>query len=57
MESYEALVAAYSEGGLHPMDLKNAMSEALIALLEPVRKHFEDQAEIKAMWAELEALL
>ncbi len=56
-ESYEALAAAYSEGGLHPMDLKNAMSEALIALLEPVRKHFEDRAEIKAMWAELEAML
>ncbi len=56
-ESYEALTAAYSDGSLHPMDLKNAMSEALIALLEPVRKHFGDHAEIKAMWAELEAML
>lgn len=56
-ERYEDLAAAYSEGSLHPMDLKNAMSESLIALLEPVRQHFEDHAEIKAMWTELEAML
>ncbi len=54
--SFEELKATYAEGKLHPVDLKNAVAQALIDLLEPVRARFE-QPDLKSMWAELEALL
>jgi tyrosyl-tRNA synthetase len=54
-ESYEKLAAAFSSGKLHPMDLKNAVSEYLIKLLEPARKHFS-QPKIRKMKEELEGL-
>jgi tyrosyl-tRNA synthetase len=38
--SYKELEAAFSAGKLHPMDLKNAVTAELDAMLEPVRKHF-----------------
>lgn len=41
IESYEKLESLYSEGKLHPLDLKKAMSEWLVTLLLPVRKKFE----------------
>ena len=40
-ETCEALEKAYAEGNLHPMDLKNGVAEALISILEPVRRYFE----------------
>jgi tyrosyl-tRNA synthetase len=39
--SYSEMASAFKEGKLHPLDLKNACSEALSQRLEPVRKHFE----------------
>ena len=41
-ENYEALKTLYKEGGLHPMDLKNAVSEALIEILTPIRNAIGD---------------
>ncbi|HLF54091.1 MAG TPA: tyrosine--tRNA ligase [Candidatus Nanoarchaeia archaeon] len=38
--SYSELERAYSEGKVHPMDLKNSASEYLDKLIDPVRKHF-----------------
>ena len=38
--TYEQLRADFSQGKLHPMDLKSAVGEKLTTLLEPVRKHF-----------------
>ncbi|RLG82594.1 MAG: tyrosine--tRNA ligase [Thermoprotei archaeon] len=35
--SFEELSKLYSEGKIHPLDLKNATAEALIKLLEPIR--------------------
>lgn len=37
---YDALLAEYRSGALHPMDLKNGVADALIALLQPVRDYF-----------------
>jgi len=42
---YDALVAEYKSGALHPMDLKNGVVDALYALLEPVRAHFKAHPE------------
>lgn len=42
---YNELEKNYSEGKLHPLDLKNAVAEALTQLLKPVRAHFEAHPE------------
>ncbi len=36
----DTLIDDYQEGGLHPQDLKNAVTDWLIAKLAPVREHF-----------------
>lgn len=37
---YDALLAEFKSGALHPMDLKNGIADALVALLAPVRAYF-----------------
>ncbi len=54
--SYKALEEDFKEKKLHPMDLKNAVVEALIVLLEPARKHFEKPKQ-KKMLEELDEIL
>jgi tyrosyl-tRNA synthetase len=36
----DALLAEYRSGALHPMDLKNGVADALVALLQPGRDYF-----------------
>ena len=43
--SYQELESAYLEGGLHPMDLKNGVANALSEILAPSRKYFEEHPE------------
>jgi len=43
--SYAELEKAYRAGRIHPLDLKNAVAEALIQILEPVRNHFKKHPE------------
>ncbi|MCX6778082.1 MAG: tyrosine--tRNA ligase [Candidatus Micrarchaeota archaeon] len=40
------LKTAFSEGKLHPADLKNSVSSSLSKLLEPSRKYFEKNKEL-----------
>jgi tyrosyl-tRNA synthetase len=40
-ENYEMLRQAYVKGEVHPLDLKNAVAEALVEILAPVREHFK----------------
>jgi tyrosyl-tRNA synthetase len=54
--TFAELRDTYAAGKLHPVDLKNAVAQALIDILEPVRKRF-DQDDLKSMWADLEKLL
>src|SRR6266480_3585274 len=44
-ESFEALSKAYSDGGLHPKDLKAGVTAGLNRELAPVRKYFEAHPE------------
>ncbi len=46
----------FAEKKLHPMDLKNAVVESLVKILEPARKHFE-QAKVKKMKEEMESIV
>lgn len=54
--SYESLEADYVAGKIHPLDLKNALAEEIIRILEPARKHFETPAA-KKLKAEMDSLL
>ncbi|HBQ51221.1 tyrosine--tRNA ligase [Candidatus Daviesbacteria bacterium RIFCSPLOWO2_01_FULL_38_10] len=47
--SYDDLEKDYQEKKLHPMDLKMAVAEWLIAKLEPARKYFENPARKTAL--------
>ena len=39
-ESFEKIESAYIKGKLHPLDLKNGVTESLVEILKPVREHF-----------------
>lgn len=41
------LTTSYGEGKIHPLDLKNAVSDGLAARLEPVRRYFENVREAR----------
>ena len=42
---FEDLAKVYAAGSLHPLDLKKAVGEAFISLLEPVRDYFKKKPE------------
>jgi tyrosyl-tRNA synthetase len=44
-ESFESLANVYSEGKIHPLDLKNGVIESLVEILKPVREHFQRNPE------------
>ena len=44
---YASLEKDYASGSVHPADLKKAVAEAITALLEPVQRLFETDAEFK----------
>ncbi|HQJ57155.1 MAG TPA: tyrosine--tRNA ligase [Caldisericia bacterium] len=54
--NYASLEKDFADKKLHPMDLKNAVADALIELLEPARKHFE-KPKMKKMLQELEGII
>jgi tyrosyl-tRNA synthetase len=43
--SFEAIESAYSDGKIHPLDLKNGVTESLVEILKPVREHFQRHPE------------
>ena len=47
--SYPELEKLYSEGNIHPLDLKKSVSSSLINILEPTRKHFEKNKKAKQL--------
>ena len=47
IENYRELEKLYSEGKIHPMDLKNAVSYYVNEMIKPVRDAFEKDAKLK----------
>ena len=41
----KTLEKVYSEGKIHPLDLKNSVTESLTKILKPVREHFNKKPE------------
>ncbi|KAK1420735.1 hypothetical protein QVD17_22565 [Tagetes erecta] len=54
--SFEELVVDFEKGDLHPADLKRALSKALNMILKPVRNHFENDENAKALLKTVKAL-
>lgn len=48
--SYEELESAYVKGLLHPLDLKNTVADAIDRLVEPVRRHFEENSKARMLY-------
>ncbi len=42
--TFDELIKAYSEGKIHPLDLKNAVAEEVVKYLEPIIKWFQEGA-------------
>jgi tyrosyl-tRNA synthetase len=43
------LEADFAAGGLHPADLKPAVAKVLNELIEPVRRHFQNDPQARAL--------
>lgn len=54
IHGYDELVRVYTAGELHPMDLKQTVVKCINELLEPVRKHFAENAEAKALFEKVQ---
>lgn len=52
--SYEELEETFIKGNLHPADLKSGMAKYINQFLEPVRAHFENNPEAKALLEQVE---
>ena len=52
---YEALREIYLKGELHPLDLKNAVVEALNKLISPVREYFEKNKKAKELYEKVKS--
>ncbi len=46
LENYAKLEGEYRGGKIHPLDLKNAVAEGLVKILEPVRSEFEKRPSL-----------
>jgi len=53
-ESYEKIEKAYVKGEIHPLDLKNGVTEALTEILKPVREHFRKHPQLLEKMMEIE---
>jgi len=49
VQSFNELEKLYREGKIHPLDLKNAVADALIEYLKPVRSYFMKNIEAKRL--------
>ena len=54
-ENYEQLAKVYSEGKLHPMDLKNSVAENINMMLEPVREKLRKSKNAQKLKEELDS--
>ncbi len=49
-ETYSDLETDYSQGNIHPMDLKKAVIKYLDNLIKPIREHFEKDKNAKELY-------
>ncbi|MFH1063934.1 MAG: tyrosine--tRNA ligase [Candidatus Woesearchaeota archaeon] len=54
IHGYDDLVSKFTSGEVHPMDLKQAVAGYINELLEPVRKHFQENSHAKALFEKVQ---
>jgi tyrosyl-tRNA synthetase len=54
LENYESLSKAFREGKIHPMDLKNSVSEYINKMVSPVREAVLKDAKLKKIYDEIQ---
>lgn len=52
---YDELERKFSEGAIHPLDLKKAVTVSLGNILEPTRKHFEKNKKAKELFEQVKS--
>ncbi len=50
VNSYSELEKLFSEGKIHPLDLKNSTAESLDEILKPIREHFEKNKKARELY-------
>lgn len=55
IKDYDELIKIYSNKELHPMDLKQSVARYINKLLEPVRKHFEQNNRAKELFEKVKS--
>ncbi len=50
IENHHELEKIFSEGKLHPLDLKNSVAYALAEIMKPIREHFEKDKRAKELY-------
>jgi len=50
VRSYDELEKLFSEGKIHPLDLKNSVAGYLEKLVKPIRQHFEKNRKAKELY-------
>ncbi|MCM2325110.1 MAG: tyrosine--tRNA ligase [Candidatus Woesearchaeota archaeon] len=55
IKGYDELSLLYSEGKIHPMDLKNTCAVYINKLVQPVREHFEKDPRAKKLKEQVES--
>ena len=56
VNSFEMLVDAYVNKLIHPVELKATLSDAIITLTEPVRKHFQENENARKLLARMKEI-
>jgi len=54
VHGYDDLVAKFSSGEVHPMDLKQVVAKKIDELLVPVREHFEKNDEARKLFEQVQ---
>ena len=53
--TYEELEADFKSGALHPGDVKPALTKAINSILQPVRDHFQNNAQAKQLLKQIKS--
>ncbi len=53
--SYQELEEQFKQKQIHPMDLKNTVAKLLNELVEPVRKHFQENAQARELLKQVQS--
>jgi tyrosyl-tRNA synthetase len=56
IDSYQELEKMFREGELHPVDLKNAVTEYLDKMIKPIREHFEKDKKARELYEQMKKI-